>query len=200
MSHVSAARQAADALQRLLFGVQSYPIHHATDEDYQPRRVLWNEAAALARAAGLDAPPALERAGLPVHDVYQWGTKPHERGYMPRVVGSPPSVMEAWLAEVEALAAAARGLAGTSARLVFDDATLTITLDGVGHRIEDPKAYEVFKAIAERDAPTINKTGIRKEVKGVNGQKTIPRLIADLPPALRQVVKCNTTGYWIVLP
>jgi hypothetical protein len=115
MSHLSAARRAADVLRRLLFGVRSYPIHHASDEDYQARRVLWNEAAALARMAGLDAPPPLEKAGLSVYDVVHWLDPSIPAGYSRRVIGSHPSVMEAWLAEVEALATAAEALAAREA-------------------------------------------------------------------------------------
>jgi hypothetical protein len=85
-------------------------------------------------------------------------------------------------------------------RLAFDDATLTVALDGTRHRVEDPRAYAVYKAIAKRDAPTITKIGIQAKVRGVKGQKTIPGLIDALPPALRQTVNRDTTGYWIVLP
>jgi hypothetical protein len=86
-------------------------------------------------------------------------------------------------------------------RLVFDDHTHTVTLDGTPHKVDDPKAYAVYKAICRRgDAPTITKAQIRVQVKGVGGQKTIPNLIDTLPLALHQTVKRNTNGYWHELP
>jgi hypothetical protein len=92
------------------------------------------------------------------------------------------------------------GRPSAATRLTLDDLALAVTLNGVKHRVADPRAYAVYKAIAEKDAPTITKNRIRTKVKGVRGQKTIPRLIASLPPALQQTVKWDTNGYWIVLP
>jgi hypothetical protein len=85
-------------------------------------------------------------------------------------------------------------------RLTFDDDTHTVTLDGTAHRIDNPKAYAVYKAIVQRETPTIRKAEISDKVKGVSGKKTIPSLIDTLPPALRKTVKRDTTGYWHELP
>jgi hypothetical protein len=91
-------------------------------------------------------------------------------------------------------------LDGGTDRLRFDPSTHTVTLDGTRHAVVDPKAYEVYRAIVERNAATITKTGIGAKVKGVTGQKTIPNLIKTLPWALRQTVKVSTRGYWHELP
>jgi hypothetical protein len=85
-------------------------------------------------------------------------------------------------------------------RLTFDDDTLTVVLDGKRHKIDDSQAYAVYKSIAQRDTPTITKRGIRSRVRGVRGQKTIPRLLGALPRVLHQTVQVSTKGYWLVLP
>jgi hypothetical protein len=85
-------------------------------------------------------------------------------------------------------------------RLSFDDDTLTVTLDGTPHKVEDPKAYEVFKVIVGRESATITKMVIRSRVRGVSGQKTIPNLLKTLPRTLRNTVRVSTRGYWHQLP
>jgi hypothetical protein len=85
-------------------------------------------------------------------------------------------------------------------RLVFDDTTHTVTLDGEGHHVANPKAYAVYKAIAGRDTTTITKAKIRGKVTGVNEEKTIPNLIKKLPRVLRNTVKVSNNGYWHELP
>jgi hypothetical protein len=88
-------------------------------------------------------------------------------------------------------------------RLLFDDVNHTITLDGVSHHVAEPKAYSVYKAIAQRPANMayITKKNIRLGIKGVAGQKTIPNLIKTLPHSLRKTVRpCPSRGYCIELP
>jgi hypothetical protein len=86
-------------------------------------------------------------------------------------------------------------------RLTFDDDTLTVTLDGTRYKVDNPKAYEVYKVIVRRDDNSpITKPKIRAKVKQVAGQKTIPNLLDTLPPALRRTVRVDTRGYWRELP
>jgi hypothetical protein len=86
------------------------------------------------------------------------------------------------------------------ARLAFDDDTLTVTLDGTPHRVLEPRAYAVYKAIVRRQGPTITKAEIRAKIKGLSGQKTIPGLIKILPEPLRKTVSNCNKGYHTVLP
>jgi hypothetical protein len=85
-------------------------------------------------------------------------------------------------------------------RLAFDDDTHTVTLDGVPHKVSDPKAYEVYKTICRRDGATITKREIGGKVKRVAGAKAIPKLIAALPAAVRRTVRSGPAGYWHDLP
>jgi hypothetical protein len=85
-------------------------------------------------------------------------------------------------------------------RLVFDSETHTVTLDGRRYGIDDPKAFGVYKVIVDRDTPCITKARIREKVLGVKGDKTIPRLIQNLPRQLRSTVRATTNGYSIRLP
>jgi hypothetical protein len=111
-------------------------------------------------------------------------------------------LVEAAWSEIAAAAVLSVGRADPPAggRLAFDDETLTVTLDGRKHKVDDPKAYHVYKAIARRDTSAITKTQVQSKVKGVAGQKTIPALIKSLPLALKQTVKVDTRGYWHELP
>jgi hypothetical protein len=87
-----------------------------------------------------------------------------------------------------------------AAGLSFDDARLTVTLGSIRHRIANPRAYHVFKAIATRDVPKITRGGIRQRVPGVNGQKTIRDLIDnELQIRLRTAIKSDTHGFWLQL-
>jgi hypothetical protein len=84
-------------------------------------------------------------------------------------------------------------------RLVFDDHTHTVTLDGKEYHIANPKAYAVYKAIVQRADATITKRDIRGKVQGVAGKRTVPSLLKTLPPALRKTIRCGPTGYCHVL-
>jgi len=75
-----------------------------------------------------------------------------------------------------------------------------VTLDGKQHKVDDPLAYAVYKAIAQQADPIIPKRKIGDHVKGVRGTKTIPNLIAKLPLVLRKTVKRNNRGFWTELP
>ncbi len=87
-------------------------------------------------------------------------------------------------------------------RLSFDPETMTITLDGKHYRIDDPKVFAVYRAIADRgpDATWIIKADIARKVRAVAGSKTIPCLLNKLPRELRTTVKTSTRGYALHLP
>jgi hypothetical protein len=85
-------------------------------------------------------------------------------------------------------------------RLQFDLQTYTIILDNKPYKIDYPKAFLVYKAIADKGGATITKGRIRDVVLGVRGQKTIPKLLKTLPPKLRKTVEIGSTGYWLRLP
>jgi hypothetical protein len=88
----------------------------------------------------------------------------------------------------------------SSPRLLFDQETLTITLDGQPYQLDDPRAFSLYRAISEASPDLITRPAIRLAVKGLQGDKTIPNKINSLPEALRDTVESDTRGYWIVLP
>lgn len=82
-----------------------------------------------------------------------------------------------------------QALSPACGRTSFDDDTRTVTLDGARFEVEDPKGYAVYRAIVERPNAFATKAEIGRAVKGVAGQKTIPRLVRALPEALRRTVR-----------
>jgi hypothetical protein len=85
-------------------------------------------------------------------------------------------------------------------RLIWDDLTQTVTLDGQDYLIDDLKAYRIYRAIATAEQAPITKADIQQQVKGVMGRKAIHTRVQSLPPALRKTIQVNTTGYWLKLP
>jgi hypothetical protein len=86
-------------------------------------------------------------------------------------------------------------------RLQFDDASLTVRIDGGAPiRAKNPRAYQIFKAIAQASPDVINRIDIRQAVCGTKGDKTIRHLIDGLPRPLRDAVESDTTGFWLRLP
>jgi hypothetical protein len=86
-------------------------------------------------------------------------------------------------------------------RLEFDNLSLTVRIDG-GRSIQvsNPRAYGGFRVIADANPNVVNRPHIQSAVRGTRGDRTIPNLIAELPPALRAAVQSNNTGYWLCLP
>src|SRR5262249_18772950 len=113
-----------------------------------------------------------------------------------------PAAIDALRAAVLRLRAADAALAAPppSGRLTFDDARLVVTLDGTPHRVDDPRAYAVYKAIAQRTTPTITKAAIQEQEPGIKGRKTVYQLAKKLPEPLYETVHWDTTGYWHTLP
>jgi hypothetical protein len=84
-------------------------------------------------------------------------------------------------------------------RLSFDDATWTVTLDGVPYVVGDHQAYRLFRIIAEHKGAAA-KRDIAKMKIGVNGRKTAPDLLKKLPPGLQAAVVPTPRGYCLRLP
>jgi hypothetical protein len=105
---------------------------------------------------------------------------------------------------LHSLAAAAEGGAAPDApptgRLQFDAETLTVTLDGTAYRLEDPKVFRVYRAIAEAEQPPITNGQIQNLKLGVQGGKGVSRRLAALPQPLRATVRTKTNGHALVLP
>jgi hypothetical protein len=87
----------------------------------------------------------------------------------------------------------------TSKRLILDPETLTATLDGIPHKVNNPKAFAVYQVIVEAGPQPVTKGDIRLRVKGVRGVKKIPQLLMSLPAALEQTVSSSVNGYYIDL-
>jgi hypothetical protein len=84
-------------------------------------------------------------------------------------------------------------------RLHFDDLTHTVTLDGEAVRVDNPTAYVAFQVIAKA-APAVVKADDLDGIPGLR-HKRIDRLLADLPPVLRECVKSQPSlGRWLSLP
>jgi hypothetical protein len=156
----------ADAIRA---GLATFELPEALNTPLDRSSPLWAEVVARARA------------------VRQMTSPPR---FVPPIGPSISELLQPLLAPPVAPAA------GPPQRLAFDDDTHTVTLDGTPYEIADPQAYAVYKAIVGRDGCTITKAQIRARVKGVEGQKTISRLIKTLPLALQQTVKRSTKGYW----
>jgi hypothetical protein len=87
------------------------------------------------------------------------------------------------------------------ARIAFDDNALTVTIDDKGPiHVENPRAYKLFRVIADASPDVINARDIQAKVSGTGGDKAIPRLRARLPRVLRDAVKSDTRGFWLQLP
>jgi hypothetical protein len=133
-----------------------------------------------------------------VHKAYAYAKELHlERDLPPDQLWT----MDGARREVDQLLAGVQlKLSQPEPRLKFDPLTLVITLDGKEHPVKEPKAFSIYKALADVVPEVLTKEDIGGMVKGVSGDKTIPRLIAKLPEALRKTVKPTTAGYSLLLP
>jgi hypothetical protein len=85
-------------------------------------------------------------------------------------------------------------------RLQFDPQTQVVTLDYVANQVENPKTFQLYKAIADCNGAPITRAELRQQHKGIRGDKTIPNLLKLLPAGLRNTIKSGPTGYWLKLP
>jgi hypothetical protein len=86
----------------------------------------------------------------------------------------------------------------TPLRLRFDQQALVVYLDGRQIPVQSPKAFLLFKTIAEHEGP-ITRAGLRSRSAHFRGDKTVRKLLALLPAALRRTIKSNYSGYWLQL-
>jgi hypothetical protein len=91
------------------------------------------------------------------------------------------------------------GAAPGKERLHFDPQTQTITLDGTPHKIMDPKAFAVYKAIASSCPEPVTKATLQDRVAGCRGDKKIRQLLNGLPKQLLDTVPSGPNGYWLHL-
>jgi hypothetical protein len=84
-------------------------------------------------------------------------------------------------------------------RLQFDPDTHTITLDNTPFQGLHPKAFAVYKAIADARPQPITKAQIQGKVRACQGDKIIRRLLKNLPEPLRETVHSGPDGYWVNL-
>jgi hypothetical protein len=88
-------------------------------------------------------------------------------------------------------------------RLSFDDAAWAVTLDGKRIVVDNPKAYQLYKAIAEATEPLTKprlRTVLKGKVSGLGGDHTIPRLLKKLPAPLWATLSRTTSGCSARLP
>jgi hypothetical protein len=85
-------------------------------------------------------------------------------------------------------------------RIEFDSRTQSVTLDGNPFPIDDPKAFEVYQAIADSCPHPLTRAAISSRVKGVHGGKKVRRLLDSLPEPLARTVLSGPNGYWLRLP
>jgi hypothetical protein len=84
-------------------------------------------------------------------------------------------------------------------RLYFDAQTQTVTLDGTAHKVTDPKAFAVYKLIAESCPQPITKASLQKRVAGCRGAKKVRQLLNSLPTPLGRTISSGPNGYWLDL-
>jgi hypothetical protein len=84
-------------------------------------------------------------------------------------------------------------------RLHFDPQTQTITLDGTPYKIADPKAFDVYKEIANSCPVPLTQAKLQERVAGCRGDKKIRQLLNGLPKQLRDTVPSGPNGYWLDL-
>jgi hypothetical protein len=87
-------------------------------------------------------------------------------------------------------------------RLMFDDETLTVTLDGQPIRVDDQKAYAVYRAIAELYQPgyPVKNPAIQDRVRGLKGHNAVSDTLKKLPDILRETIETKTNGKTLRLP
>jgi hypothetical protein len=85
-------------------------------------------------------------------------------------------------------------------RVAFDPESQTLVLDGKKFLFENPRAFFLYKAIADKKGEPITRAELRKQIKNLKGDKTIPNLQAKWPTELRATIKRGTCGYWLCLP
>jgi hypothetical protein len=85
------------------------------------------------------------------------------------------------------------------ARVFFDDDRQAVTVDGKAHKVKNPAAYKVFKAIYSRETPRITAEAVRKLVRGI-GEKAVTRHIKSLPKVLQRILHSDKHGHWHELP
>jgi hypothetical protein len=126
---------------------------------------------------------------------------------LPRPPGLESRDWACWVREIELWLAEAAGAppgpgqpTPPPPRLVFDDDARTITLDGHGYPITDPKTYNLFKAVAKAERPPITNAEIRSAVPGLKGKGAVAARLRQLPVALRRTLRVSTRGHWVALP
>jgi hypothetical protein len=86
------------------------------------------------------------------------------------------------------------------ARVQFDVATWTITLDGERFPIDDPIAFQIYRVVAEAEMPPIPHADIKLVVRACNGDKAIQRRRNTLPEKLRDTLISGNNGWYVSLP
>jgi hypothetical protein len=83
-------------------------------------------------------------------------------------------------------------------RLAFDPQSQTVTLDGKEYAVADPRAFRVYRVIAEAQDPPVTNAEIQRAVRGLEGRKAVRRRLNLLPAALRATVRTTTKGHrWL---
>jgi hypothetical protein len=85
-------------------------------------------------------------------------------------------------------------------QLRLDDLRLKIHLGKQVWIIQDPKAYQLFKAIHMAAPAKITATTLRLKVSGVKGSKAVRTHLANLPDDPRSWIHRDRGGYWLRLP
>jgi hypothetical protein len=81
-------------------------------------------------------------------------------------------------------------------RIQCDPETQTVTLGGTDHKVDEPRAFALYKAIVDNCPQPLTRADLRSRVKACKGEKTIRKLLDLLPLALRKTVRSGPHGYW----
>jgi hypothetical protein len=133
-------------------------------------------------------------------DLRRWGLR---QGFIDEgpeyIIPEFREAVEAWRAREAAKSPQPAGPAAPSGRLTLDPLTHTVTLDGVEHKVDDPKAFAVYQVIAGACPQPVTRAGIRGQVRGCHGTRKVRDLLDSLPGPLRGTVCSGRNGYWLDL-
>lgn len=112
---------------------------------------------------------------------------------------TPPRETDSQIPKQATTEAGMEGIPPPPERLTFNLDTHTVTLDGQAYKVPDPKAFLVYKALADARPNPLTKAAIAGKVPGCKGDKTVPSLLKKLPEPLRATVRSGPGGYWLDL-
>jgi hypothetical protein len=150
--------------------------------------------------ASLDSPFAGSSDSPGEFDPALWRRVPLLHGLLPIPLLDTGPIRAAIRQELAALQTGAASPPEAPPRLRFDDAALTVTLDGQPYPSIDPVPYRLLRALHEAGPDRIVRGTALLGLHGLKGKK-LSREWNKLPAELREIVRgSGGKGYWLELP